>query len=133
MQKNVLCKTRSGHIRPERTWQNPGVYSGALLVPVLVLLLGYPIHRAVGTLSACPIFSSAGAVTAYIVTGWGVAGLPPYSLGYFDLLTFAVLSATTIPAARVGVRFAHSCSGRNLQIAFAGLLVVIGMLMLVSG
>lgn len=110
-----------------------GLGGGALLVPVLVLLLGYPIHRAVGTSSACLIFSSAGAMTSYLITGWGVAGLPAYSVGYVDLLTFAILAVTTIPFARLGARYAHSCSGRNLQIFFAGLLVLIGMLMLVTG
>jgi uncharacterized protein len=110
-----------------------GVGGGALLVPALVILLGYPIHRAVGTSSACLIFSSAGAVTAYIINGWGVAGLPQYSFGYVDLVTFAILAVTTIPLARFGVRCAHNCSGRNLQIFFAGLLVVIGVAMLVTG
>jgi uncharacterized protein len=110
-----------------------GVGGGALLVPALVILLGYPIHKAVGTSSACLIFSSAGAVTAYIINGIGVTGLPQYSLGYVDLLTFAVLAVTTIPLARFGVRCAHACSGRNLQIIFAGVLVLIGVAMLVSG
>jgi uncharacterized protein len=110
-----------------------GLGGGALLVPVLVLLLGYPIHRAVGTSSACLIFSSSGAVIAYIISGWGMAGLPPFSAGYVDLLTVAILAVTTIPFARLGVRFAHSCSGRKLQIAFAGLLVLIGGMMLLSG
>jgi uncharacterized protein len=110
-----------------------GLGGGALLVPVLVILLGYPIHRAVGTSSACLILSAAGAVTAYIITGIGVTGLPPYTIGYVDLLTFVILAVTTIPLARVGVRFAHACSGRNLQIAFAGLLVLISVSMLVMG
>jgi uncharacterized protein len=110
-----------------------GLGGGALLVPVLVILLGYPIHRAVGTSSACLILSAAGAVTAYIITGLGVAGLPPYSIGYVDVITFAILAVTTIPFARVGVRCAHACSGRNLQLAFAGLDVLIGVAMLVSG
>jgi hypothetical protein len=110
-----------------------GLGGGALLVPILVILLGFPIHRAVGTSSACLIFSAAGAVTAYIITGFGVTGLPPYSIGYVDLLTFAILAVTTIPLARLGVRFAHGFSGRNLQIVFAGLLILIGLLMLVEG
>jgi uncharacterized membrane protein YfcA len=109
-----------------------GVGGGALLVPALVILLGYPIHKAVGTSSACLIFSSAGAVTAYIINGMGVAGLQQYSLGYVDLLTFAILAVTTIPLAQFGVRCAHGCSGRNLQIFFAGLLVLIGLAMLLS-
>ena len=110
-----------------------GIGGGVLLVPVLVILLGYPMHRAVGTSSACLIFSSAGAVTAYIINGWGVAGLPVYSIGYVDLVTFAILAVTMIPLARVGVRCAHGCSGRNLQIVFAGVLILIGLLMLVQG
>jgi len=110
-----------------------GVGGGALLVPALVILLGYPIHRAVGTSSACLIFSSAGAVTAYIINGWGVLGLPQYSFGYVDLVTFAILAVTTIPLARLGVRCAHACTGRNLQIIFAMLLVVIGVAMIMSG
>jgi hypothetical protein len=110
-----------------------GLGGGALLVPILVILLGYPIHRAVGTSSACLIFSAAGAVAAYIVTGYGVTGLPPFAIGYVDLVTFAILAATTIPLARAGVRFAHSCSGRSLQILFAGLLVLIGGMMLLTG
>lgn len=110
-----------------------GLGGGALLVPILVLILGYPIHRAVGTSSACLIFSSGGAMAAYVFNGIGVAGLPLYSIGYVDLLAFAVLAITTIPFARVGVRFAHVCSDRTLKILFAGLLVIIGVAMLVSG
>ena len=110
-----------------------GLGGGALLVPILVTLLGYPIHRAVGTSSACLIFSSVGAVTAYAINGTGVTGLPPYSVGYVNLATFAILAITTIPFARVGVRCAHACSGRNLQIIFSGLLVFMGLMMLVSG
>jgi uncharacterized protein len=110
-----------------------GIGGGVLLVPVLVILLGYSMHKAVGTSSACLIFSSAGAVTAYVINGWGVAGLPAYSIGYVDLATFAILAATTIPLARFGVRCAHGCSGRNLQIVFAVVLILIGALMLVQG
>ena len=110
-----------------------GIGGGVLLVPVLVILLGYPMHTAVGTSSACLIFSSTGAVAAYVINGLGVAGLPPCTIGYVDLVTFAILAATTIPLARFGVRCAHRFSGRNLQIVFAGALILIGGMMLVSG
>jgi hypothetical protein len=90
-------------------------------------------HTAVGTSSACLIFSSTGAVTAYIINGLSVTGLPPYSIGYVNLVTFMILAVTTIPLARFGVRCAYRCSGRSLQIAFAGILLLIGGMMLVSG
>lgn len=110
-----------------------GIGGGVLLVPVLVILLGYPMHSAVGTSSACLIFSSTGAVAAYVINGFGVAGLSPYSIGYVDLVTFAILAVTTIPLARFGVRCAHMWSGRHLQTVFAGLLILIGGMMLISG
>jgi len=110
-----------------------GIGGGVLLVPLLVMLFGYPMHQAVGTSSACLIFSSAGAVTAYILNGIGTAGLPPWSVGYVNVPVFLILAATTIPAARFGVRCAHGCSGRTLQIIFACVLVLIGILMLASG
>ncbi len=109
-----------------------GLGGGALLVPILVILLCYPIHKAVGTSSACLIFSSAGAVTAYIINGIGTTGLPAFSIGYIDLLTFSVLAVTTIPFARLGVRFAHACSGKTLHILFACLQVVIGVSMIIQ-
>ena len=110
-----------------------GIGGGVLLVPVLVILLGYPMHSAVGTSSACLIFSSTGAVAAYIINGFGVAGLPLYSIGYVDLVIFAILAVTTIPLAYLGVRCAHRYSGRHLQMAFAGVLILIGGMMLISG
>jgi len=110
-----------------------GIGGGVLLVPVLVILLGYPMHTAVGTSSACLIFSSAGAVAAYVINGLGVAGLPAFSIGYVDIVVFAILAVTTIPSARLGVKIAHSYSGRNLQIVFAGLLILIGGAMLIGG
>jgi uncharacterized membrane protein YfcA len=108
-----------------------GIGGGILLVPLLVMFLGYPMHAAVGTSSACLIFSSAGAVTAYGINGLGVTGLSPYSIGYVDLVTFVILATTTIPLARFGVRCAHSCSGRNLQIIFSVVLIIVGAMMLV--
>jgi hypothetical protein len=110
-----------------------GIGGGVLLVPVLVILLGYPMHSAIGTSSACLIFSSTGAVVAYVGNGLGIVGLPPYSIGYVNLATFAIFAVTTIPLARFGVRYAHSCSSRNLQIVFVGVLILIGGVMLMSG
>ena len=109
-----------------------GIGGGVILVPVLVVILRYPMRTAVGTSSAYLIFSSAGAVTAYVLNGWGITGLPPYSLGYVNIIQWAALVATTIPMALVGVRYYHSCSERKLRIIFAGIMIFIGVLMLVS-
>ncbi|HWQ65066.1 MAG TPA: sulfite exporter TauE/SafE family protein [Methanospirillum sp.] len=108
-----------------------GVGGGVVLVPILVLLLHYPVHTAIGTSSACLIFSSAGAVATYLWHGLGVAGLPPYSIGYVDLVQWGVLVATTIPLSIVGVKYAHRCPAKILRYFFATLMFIVGVLMLI--
>jgi len=108
-----------------------GIGGGIVLVPILVILLKYPMHYAIGTSSACIMFSSAGSVIAYIYNGLGVAGLPFSSIGYVDLLQWILLAVTTIPMAQVGVRYAHRIKASSLQWLFAVLMVAIGVLMLV--
>ncbi len=107
-----------------------GIGGGIILVPILIFLLGYPVHRAIGTSAACMIFTSAAAVTTYLISGAGVSGLPPYSIGYLDLLQWITLTATTVPLSQVGVRFAHRCPAVVLRQIFAGVMVVIGILMI---
>lgn len=109
-----------------------GIGGGILLVPALVILFGYPIHLASGTSSATLIFSSIGAVTAYISTGIGVVNLPPHSIGYIDILSFCLLAVTTIPLTQLGVRYAHRYPSQVMQRFFAGLALLIGVLMLVN-
>ncbi|MFH0967856.1 MAG: sulfite exporter TauE/SafE family protein [Methanobacteriota archaeon] len=109
-----------------------GVGGGVVLIPILIILLHYPVHTAVGTSSACLIFSSAGAVATYLWHGLGVSGLPPFSIGYIDLLQWAILVGTTIPLSIIGVRYAHQCSTCKIRYVFAGVMFVVGVLMLVT-
>ncbi|MCC7564723.1 MAG: sulfite exporter TauE/SafE family protein [Methanomicrobiaceae archaeon] len=107
-----------------------GMGGGIVMVPVLVMLLGFSMHQAVGTSSACILFSSTGGAIAYIVNGLGVAGLPALSIGYIDLLQWAILAGATIPCAQIGVRAAHLLPPRELRLIFAGVMAAIGLAML---
>jgi hypothetical protein len=109
-----------------------GVGGGVVLIPVLIMALHYPVHTAVGTSSACLIFSSAGAVISYISQGLGVSGLPFFSIGYIDLIQWALLVGTTIPLSIIGVRYAHRCPACTLRYVFFGVMISVGVLMLVS-
>ena len=46
----------------------------------------------------------------------GVEGLPPFSLGYVNLVAAAVIIPLTVVFARVGVAIAHSIPQRVLQL-----------------
>jgi uncharacterized membrane protein YfcA len=107
-----------------------GIGGGIILIPLLVLGLGFAMLLAIGTSSVAIAFNAAGGTLSYAINGLGVQGLPPYSIGYVDLLQFALLAGTSIPMARVGVRAAHRLPAEQLKYVFVVLMVYIGLRMI---
>jgi len=106
-----------------------GIGGGVILIPVLTLGLSFSMLQAVGTSTVAIAFNAAGGVLSYAINGLGVQGLPPYSIGYIDLLQFSLLAGTSIPMARLGVRMAHRLASDQLRYAFIALMVYIGLKM----
>ncbi len=107
-----------------------GVGGGFIVVPFMVILMGYEIHKAIGTSTAVIIFTSIGGIISYIFNGLGVHGLPSYSLGYINLLQFIVLAVASIPMAQLGVKAAHKLPARELNYIFIALMVYVGLNMI---
>lgn len=95
-----------------------GIGGGTLGVPILNLC-SFPIHRAVGTAAGFGLIISVPGTLAMIAGGWGVPGLPPFSLGYVNLIGFALIVPTTVLAAPWGAQLAHAISRPALRRAFA--------------
>nr|WP_243687452.1 sulfite exporter TauE/SafE family protein [Methanobacterium formicicum] len=93
-----------------------GIGGGVVMVPLLNILLKFPIRKAIGTSTAFIIFASLGGIATYIFTGINATGLPPYSVGYVNLLQFVALAGTSIPMARVGVKAAHNIPEKKVKI-----------------
>lgn len=94
-----------------------GIGGGTVCVPVLSYL-GYDIRRAVGTSSALGLVIGLPATLVYIVTGLGQDGLPPFSLGYVNLLAVAIITPFTMIFAKVGAHIAHAIPMRALRVCF---------------
>jgi hypothetical protein len=107
-----------------------GIGGGVILIPVMVLVLHFKMHTAVGTSTAFMIFTALGGTIAYIINGWGVAGLPAYSLGYVNLLQWALLVIPSILTAQVGVRVAHRLPAKQLKYVFIAVMIYMGLKML---
>jgi len=107
-----------------------GLGGGALIVPMLVLVLNSPMHIAIGTSVASIIFASLGGIAGYIVNGLGVPGLLPYSIGYINLPIWLCLAATSIPLAQLGARAAHALPAKQLRYIFIAFMVYIGLKMI---
>jgi uncharacterized membrane protein YfcA len=107
-----------------------GIGGGVIMVPILSMAMGFWMHRAVGTSSAAIILTSSGGVLSYIFNGFDVSGLPPHSLGYVNLLQWALLAGTSIPTACVGVRAAHRFSADRLRAVFTLLMFYMALRMM---
>ncbi|MDD4653399.1 MAG: sulfite exporter TauE/SafE family protein, partial [Methanothrix sp.] len=106
-----------------------GIGGGVILVPVMVIAMGFSIYQAIGTSSITIAFNAAGGIIAYAINGWGVSGLPDFCLGYIDLLQFALLAGSSIFAASWGVNAAHGLPAERLRYIFVILMISIGLKM----
>ncbi len=100
-----------------------GIGGGTFGVAVMTLY-GAPIHRAVGTASGLGLIISVPASLGFVWAGWGEGGLPPLSLGFVNLLAFAVIVPVTWMTVPWGVALAHSLSRTLLRRAFAAFLIL---------
>lgn len=107
-----------------------GVGGGFIIVPFMIILMRYDIHKAIGTSTAVIIFTSIGGIISYIINGWNIQGLPTYSIGYINILQLVVLAGLSIPMAQLGVKVAHRLPGQILKYIFAVLMFYIGLRMI---
>ncbi len=106
-----------------------GIGGGTLSVPTLGLF-SYPIHRAVGTSAAFGLAIALPATGGFILSGWSVPDLPPFSVGYVNLAAVAIILPFTTLLAPAGARLTHSLSGLTVKRVFAAFLAVTALRML---
>lgn len=108
-----------------------GIGGGTLSVPILTAF-GFDIRRSVGTAAAIGFLIAVPATLGYIVGGWPVEGLLPFSIGYVNLIAFAALVPLTSLCAPIGARIAHAVPPHMLSYAFAVFLLLTSIRMLWS-
>ena len=108
-----------------------GIGGGTFSVPTMTAY-SYPTHRAVGTASALGLIIAIPATLGFIVSGWGVTGLLPMSLGYVNIIVAAVILPFTILCAPIGAKLAHSLPESMIKKAFALFLFATSIKMFLS-
>jgi len=106
-----------------------GIGGGSMSVPFMTWC-GVPAKRAVATSAAIGLPISLGGTVGYIVTGWHVPGLPPWSVGYVVLPAFASIVVASALAAPLGARLAHRLSDVVLRRIFALFVTLLALNML---
>lgn len=95
-----------------------GIGGGALTVPALSAF-SVPIRRAVGTAAAVGFLIAVPGTLGFVVSGWGLAELPPGNLGYVNAIGVALIAPATVSVAPLGSRLAHSLPPRAVRAVFA--------------
>ena len=108
-----------------------GIGGGSLTVPFLSLCR-VPMQQAVGTSAACGLPIAWAGALGFVISGWSLPNLPPWSLGYVALPGLLGIAVASVSCAPLGARLAHRLPAQRLKQAFALLLAVIGVRMLMS-
>jgi hypothetical protein len=140
--KVAKCSTRANSLPRETPWLLAacgfpigmvsgltGLGGGVLIVPVLMLIFGFPMHMAIGTSLASIILTSLGGIIGYTINGIGISPLP-YSLGYVNLPIWLCLVVTSIPLAQLGARVAYALPAKQLQYLFIAFIIYAGLRMI---
>lgn len=106
-----------------------GIGGGSLSVPSLTLM-SEPIHKAVGTSALFGLLISIPGTLGFIFSGWNNEQLPTGSLGFVNLIGFALIAPTTVLAAPLGAKIAHALSRRHLSLLFGLFLLLVSIRMI---
>lgn len=106
-----------------------GIGGGSLSVPTLAAF-GTTMHRAVGTSAALGVLIALPGAIGFIVSGWGVAGVPPLSIGFINLPALALIAGTASLVAPFGAAIAHRLDDRVLKTVFALFLLTVSAKMI---
>jgi uncharacterized membrane protein YfcA len=106
-----------------------GIGGGSLSVPTLVAF-GHKMHRAVGTGAALGVLIAVPGTIGFVISGWGVDRLPPFSVGFINLPALALIGIVASLVAPAGAALAHRLDQVMLKRVFALYLLVIGLRMI---
>jgi uncharacterized membrane protein YfcA len=109
-----------------------GVGGGVIAVPLMVILLRFPIHLAVGNSTALIVISSLIGSCAYIFMGWQVKSIEEGFLGFVYFPAVLLVVPFSLFGARIGVRLAQYCSHAKMVKVFSLLLICVGVKMIWS-
>jgi uncharacterized membrane protein YfcA len=101
-----------------------GIGGGTMTVPFLHRS-GVDMRRAVATSSACGLPIAIAGTLGFLVVGWGREGLPAGSTGFVYWPAVGAILLTSIPAAPIGARLAHTLPVVTVERVFGSLLLLV--------
>ena len=101
-----------------------GVGGGIFIIPILTMIFGFKLTKAIGTSSVYISLTAIGGVISYIYSGWGLNPLS-LSLGYVSLINWILIVLFSVPMASLGAKLVYKVPEKKLKIVFAILIFFI--------
>jgi len=95
-----------------------GIGGGSFSVPILSIF-SKKMHQAVGTSAFLGFFIALPGAISYIFLGLNVQGLPPYSIGFVNILILFLVVSTSIFTANIGAKLSSKIHKDILKKIFA--------------
>jgi len=102
---------------------------GAFLTVPFMLWCNVRMHQAIGTSAALGFPIAVAGTAGYVAMGWGVDGLPGWSLGYVYVPALIGVVALSVLTAPIGARIAHRTEVSTLRRIFALVMLVLAVRM----
>ena len=104
-----------------------GIGGGSLMVPFM-RTFGYDIRKSIGTAAAVGFLIAVTGTTTMITGGKIIDNVnTPFSIGYINLLGFAVFVPVTMVMARIGAKVVHKIDKKLLSKIFGIFLILVSM------
>ncbi len=103
-----------------------GIGGATLSVPYMAMN-GVPMRRAIGSASALGLVIAVPAAFGFMIIGWGLEGLPPYSLGYVNFLAWICVIPAGVIAAPFGAKLTHKISVKRMKLVFAIFMILVAL------
>ena len=102
-----------------------GIGGGSLMVPFM-RTFGYDIRKSIGTAAAVGFLIAISGTTTMIISGKIIDNVnSPFSIGYINLLGFAVFVPVTMVMARIGARVVYKIDKKLLSRIFGCFLLIV--------
>ena len=83
--------------------------------------------NAIGTSAACGIPIAVSGSISYMIVGLNESNLPNYSIGYIYIPATIIVGVVSSLTAKFGVKIAHRMKQKKLRIAFALLVMIMAL------
>jgi uncharacterized membrane protein YfcA len=106
---------------------------GAILTVPMMSYIGTPMQRAIGTGAALGMLISLPGTISYMLGGLPhLEELPPFSVGYVNLLAVALIIPASMFMAPIGVKTSHSLPHSMLRRVFAAVMFIVAIRMFMT-